>query len=160
MERRRAWAAPTPIRTPVKGLSSPSTPFSSSLILYIYIYIYILTSYRNRPISLSLSSLIREERVEGKLVLVTSRRRILRPRSVTSSLHEKITREERERERRPKLCKYYANPGNGVTLIRVTISKVIGRIDVVSSSLRPESSRKCLETRFYDPSWNTTKLTN
>lgn len=137
-------------------------PFHAVLLLAysIYIYIYILTSYRNRPISLSLSSLIREERVEGKLVLVTSRRRILRPRSVTSSLHEKITREERERERRPKLCKYYANPGNGVTLIRVTISKVIGRIDVVSSSLRPESSRKCLETRFYDPSWNTTKLTN
>ena len=33
----------------------------------------------------------------------------------------------RLRETRPKLCKYDANPGSGVTLIRVTILKVIGR---------------------------------
>lgn len=63
------------------------------------------------------------------------------PRSVTSSLHEKITREEREGEREgereetgTEIMQILCKSRNGVTLIRVTISKVIGRIDVVSSS--------------------------
>lgn len=86
-------------------------PFHAVLLLAysIYIYIYILTSYRNRPISLSLSSLIREERVEGKLVLVTSREKNFAAEIgdviVTRKDYERREREREETEIMQILCK-------------------------------------------------------